>query len=206
MAAQIPDWWLKSKDKPAEGEAIPLLSDAEPGTTWFRRYRDLSPEHKEQYDSYVQRWTDIQAADPQLSHESMTDYMPESVQYYFTLLNETYSNKNIDTRLGGTSTKRRTLDDLLPAPEPANYKIGNEPQTQPSLKDELRGEVEGEYRKRSLARRREAGQLDLSMMGPGYLSTLLSLQRTRRRGYAGTILSGLGLDDEEGRRKTLLGG
>ena len=54
--------------------------------------------------------------------------------------------------------------------------------------------------------RAAGGQLDLAMMSGGALAALLSSQRTRRRGYSGTILSGLGLDEERPRRKTLLGG
>ena len=65
--------------------------------------------------------------------------------------------------------------------------------------------VKGRETEASRQERRDAGQTDISMMTPMLLDTLMQRQRNRRRGYAGTILGGFGLEDEESRRPTLLG-
>lgn len=51
------------------------------------------------------------------------------------------------------------------------------------------------------------GQLDLNMMTPSILMTVMRRQQRRRKGYSGTVLtSGLGVTETAGGRKTILGG
>ena len=105
----VPKHWGEGA-KPKHGEAVALLSDADPGTKEGRLYRDLTPRARGEYDAYVKRWTDYQANDPFLSQHDMGDVMPERIQYYFTLLNEQYGGQVL-------SPKLNTRNDPTPDPE-----------------------------------------------------------------------------------------
>ena len=69
--------------------------------------------------------------------------------------------------------------------------------------ERLSAEEQAKRRQKRLNR----GQLDYSIDSPLLMVVMLERQCNRRRGFAGTLLTGgLGLDEESGRRKTLLGG
>lgn len=80
---------------------------------------------------------------------------------------------------------------------------GNLPSGYTHWQDMMSTEEQAARRQRSLG----LGQIDFGLGSPLLMSAIIDQQRNRRRGYAGTLLTGgLGLDEERTRRKTLLGG